>query len=286
MTLSELIQPVVEISKRAGDCILEVYNREQDIDVDYKADDSPLTEADLGAHKVIEAGLRALTPDIPVLSEESDEIPYSVRGQWTRYWLVDPLDGTKEFINRNDEFTVNIALIDNGVPVLGVVYVPVLKQLFTGVAGDGDGSGAYLTEGEGEPVAIRARPVPAKVSEETPLIVVGSRRHGADALKRCLTRMRQHIGPVEMTSMGSSLKICLVAAGKADIYPRLALTCEWDTAAAQAVVEASGAILVDTELKPLRYNQKEPMLNPFFYVIGDSSFAWSEILEPVKAPTS
>jgi 3'(2'), 5'-bisphosphate nucleotidase len=269
-----LLDQVVVIAKAAGEKILSVYNRAGDIDVMTKDDDSPLTEADLAANQCLVDGLSAISADIPVLTEESGLPDFSERQQWSRYWLVDPLDGTKEFINRNGEFTVNVALIEGGTPVLGVVYVPVLDTLYSGIAG----VGAWQSTGD-EAVEISVRTVASRTEQGLPVEVVGSRRHGAEAVDTLCAEIQKQLGPVENKSVGSSLKLCLVAAGQADLYPRLGLTSEWDTAAAQAVVEAAGGLVLDDQLQPLRYNQKESILNPYFYVVGDSLEVWGEILK-------
>lgn len=263
MTLQDLLAPVSAIAREAGAAILDVYRRE-DHGLQHKADASPLTEADLAAHELITAALRALTPELPVLSEESADVPWSVRRAWPRYWLVDPLDGTKEFINRNGEFTVNIALIDAGVPVLGVVYVPTLDVLY---------SGAHEIGAWKEAAAVRSalRTSPVEPGQKS-LRVVASRRHAGAELEAWLARMQQRFADLTLLSIGSSLKICLVAEGRADIYPRLAPTAEWDTAAAQAVLEAAGGILTDTAFAPYRYNRKDDLLNPHFFALGDRSF--------------
>ncbi len=267
---SELLAELTSIIRQAGDAIMEVYEADADIEIENKEDDSPVTRADYAAHHVIDAGLKALTPDWPVLSEEGGIPDYNERQQWQRYWLVDPLDGTKEFINRNGEFTVNIALIERGEPVLGLVYVPVKNVLYTGIAGEG-----AWREDAGELTAISARPL----QEGNELKVVGSRRHGAEALDALIERIRPRFSSVELVSMGSSLKICALAEGSADWYPRLALTSEWDTAAAHAVLNAAGGQLVDEKLEVLRYNTKEELLNPFFHAMGDPKFAWQELIE-------
>jgi 3'(2'), 5'-bisphosphate nucleotidase len=270
------VAKIIAISRKAGQQILEVY-RGDEIEIIQKADQSPLTQADTASHNVIVGELQQLTPAIPILSEESDELPYEIRRQWQTYWLVDPLDGTKEFISRNGEFTVNIALINFGIPVLGVVYVPVKDVLYVGVqkiTATGDGGYAFKQVADKPAEDIRVRPLDVGGT----LTVVASRRHGSEALQGALEKLRRSFASVETTSMGSSLKICLVAEGVADIYPRLAPTCEWDTASAQAVVEAAGGLIVDSEFNVLRYNSKEELLNPFFYVIGDRSYAWQESL--------
>jgi 3'(2'), 5'-bisphosphate nucleotidase len=248
-----LLDPVLEIADRAARAILDIY--ESDFAVELKDDRSPLTAADRAAHAVIIEGLAALQPALPILSEESAGSEIEGRRNWPRYWLVDPLDGTKEFIKRNGEFTVNIALIEGHEPVLGVVAAPVLGTAYAGTVG----SGAFRQSGRGrEPIEVR-RPA------AEPLRVVGSRSHAAPALAAFLDTL----GPHEMKPMGSSLKICLVAAGEADLYPRLGPTSEWDTAAAQAVLIAAGGSMMDLSGQPLTYNARESLLNPHFLAMGD-----------------
>lgn len=263
--LVNLLPEIVAIARDAGKAILEVYDGE--FDVETKGDGSPLTTADRRAHELIEARLKALTPELPVLSEESAEIPVEQRQQWRRYWLVDPLDGTKEFIKRNGEFTVNIALIEEGRPVLGVVYTPV-KDITHSAA---RGVGACRQEGDGAPVPIRVRPLDLEA-----VAMVASRSHAGDALKDFQRRLAEQAEKIETVGMGSSLKICLVAEGKADIYPRLGPTSEWDTAAAQCVLETAGGTMTDIDGRPLIYN-KESLLNPWFLAIADSRFPWAEM---------
>ena len=262
--LADLIQSVISIGRSAGREILEIYR--SDFDVEMKDDNSPLTAADRAAHQVIQTSLEKLTPDIPVWSEESATIAYAERAGWEEFWLVDPLDGTKEFIKRNGEFTVNIALIRKHEPVLGVVHVPVTGQDYYGYCG----GGAFLAEGgaAGKPISV-CRPA------QEPIRVVGSRSHAGAALEKYLNALGPHV----MVPMGSSLKLCLVAAGSADIYPRLGLTSEWDTAAAQAVVENAGGTVIDLEGQRLLYNTRPEVLNPFFLVFGDESMRWTDYLE-------
>jgi 3'(2'), 5'-bisphosphate nucleotidase len=266
------IEAVIALARAAGDAILEVYER-ADVGEQQKSDSSPLTEADLAAHRVLMAGLAKLTPEIPVLSEESVDPGWEVRANWKRYWLVDPLDGTKEFIKRNGEFTVNIALIDDGVPVLGVVSVPVREIVYAGVSG----KGAWRLDAEGCS-DISTRSMKGRGSQAVPVTVVASRSHGADTVAQWLDAIGRQVGQIETRNMGSSLKLCLVAEGSADIYPRLALTAEWDTAAAQAVVEAAGGVVLAADLSPLRYNTKADLLNPYFFVLGDQGYPWRELL--------
>ncbi len=257
------LDQLLEISRRAGEVILEVYAG--DFSIVEKADSSPLTQADLAAHHLICAALADIDPDTPVLSEESAEIPFSERRQWQEYWLVDPLDGTKEFVNRNGEFTVNIALILDHAPVMGMVHVPVSGKTYFGARG----IGAFCRDGQKDAKVISCRQPAAK-----PMVVVGSRSHANPDLEKRLDA----IGPYRLISMGSSLKFCLVAEGKADFYPRLGPTSEWDTAAAQAVVEAAGGQVTTLDGQALSYNTKESLLNPEFLVFGDSGRDWPGLM--------
>lgn len=260
------LQPVVEIAKQAGGKIMQIYASD-DVRVDQKQDNSPLTAADMAAHHAIVERLQKLSPDVPILSEESRQIPYQERSAWSLYWLVDPLDGTKEFINKNGEFTVNIALIQHGIPVLGVVHVPAQDRTYFAC----QGNGSFRQDADGEAQAIRVR---AHQPEKT--FVVGSRSHRGASLDAMLDKLADY----EMLAMGSSLKFCLVAEGKADIYPRLGPTSEWDTAAAQCVVEQAGGKVTDLSMQALRYNTKDSLLNPHFLVIADVHYDWSPYFEP------
>jgi len=261
--LAALLEPVLAIAVAAGDAIMEVY--QSDFAVSTKDDASPLTQADLRAHRTIIDGLARLTPDIPCLSEEDADISYETRSSWTRYWLIDPLDGTKEFIKRNGDFTVNIALIDRHEAVLGVVHVPVTGTSY--VAARGVGASVIR---DGVTTAIRTRATPPK-----PTLVV-TKSHRDAALDEFLARAPAH----EELSRGSSLKFCMVAEGLADFYPRTGPTSEWDTAAAQCLAEVAGAsVLRLPDWQPLRYNSKDSLLNPGFVVIGDPAYGWRERLE-------
>lgn len=255
-------QDIIDLAKRAGAAIMAIY--QQDFAVYEKQDESPLTEADLASHHCIVNGLKQLTPQIPVLSEESGADEHLDRMSWQRYWLIDPLDGTKEFIKKNGEFTVNIALIDQGKAVFGVVYAPALDVTYWG-----DADGAFKESG-GQVESIRVSEVPA---EGAVWRVVGSRSHQTDEFKAFV----KGLPDTEVVSMGSSLKLCLVAEGVADLYPRLGLTSEWDTAAAHAVVTAAGGqVLQYPELTPLLYNTRpDTLLNPFFIVCADKSDKWA-----------
>jgi 3'(2'), 5'-bisphosphate nucleotidase len=253
MNLKELIDPIANLAVDAGQAILEVYAT--DFDVQSKDDESPLTQADLASHRCIVAGLEALTPDIPIISEEEGLPAFEERGQWQRYWLIDPLDGTKEFVNRNGEFTVNIALIDSHRPIFGV-YIGC------------EGVGAELRDGDSR------HEIRVAETSGHPVRIVGSRSHRGSSLDAFLEK----VGESEMIPMGSSLKFCVVAEGRADIYPRLGPTSEWDTAAAQAVVEQAGGKVLELDGKPLSYNAKEEILNPWFVVVGAADKDWLALL--------
>jgi len=245
-----MLKQICQLAREAGDAIMQVYNGQAPLDVSHKSDDSPVTAADIAAHNVIAQGLSQLTPDIPLLSEE-DPAGWEVRQHWQRYWLVDPLDGTKEFLKRNGEFTVNIALIDKGVPVLGVVYAPAIGVMYSAAEGK-----AWKEEGgHQEQIQVRdARP---------PLVVI-SRSHASsdEELKEYLNQMGEH----QTTAIGSSLKFCLVAEGKAQLYPRFGPTNIWDTGAGHAVAIAAGAHVHDWKGKTLDYTPRESFLNPGFRV--------------------
>lgn len=268
-----LLEGVIEIARQAGHAIMTVYEQDEKIDVIRKLDDSPLTAADLAANQVIIDGLMRLAPTVPVLSEESEKLPFTERQKWDRYFLVDPLDGTKEFIKQNGEFTVNIALIDQGVSVLGVVYVPAQDVMYAGLQRM-DSAGIAFVERSGSRKAIQTRALQARLAAGEDLVVVTSRRRRSPAMEDCMARLAQGFPAITMRKMGSSLKLCLIAEGEADLYPGLAPTSEWDTAAAHAVVIAAGGEVVDVAFKPLRYNTRAELLNPYFYVLGDRTFDW------------
>ncbi len=268
--MKALLREIESIARRAGAAIMEVYESAGGVEVEYKDDNSPLTLADRRANSVIVAGLADLEPRLPFLSEESEQPGFDVRRQWRRYWLVDPLDGTREFVKRNGEFTVNIALVSDGVTELGVVHVPVSGVSYLG----GAGHGAFRQEAGAGPIPMQA----GETSENSPLRMVASRSHLDQHVKRVLRRLEAEFGSVEMVNMGSSLKICLLAEGKADIYPRLAPTFEWDTAAAHAVLAAAGGEVFDTNFRPLRYNKGEELRNPYFIAVADTKPDWQALL--------
>ena len=247
------VNKIINIAHEAGEKILQIYNKES-FDQQLKSDNSPLTEADIAAHNLIEKQLKLITPEIPVLSEESSSIPWQERKQWNYYWLIDPLDGTKEFIKKNGEFTVNIALIYQHNPIIGVVHAPVLGETWIGE----QGKPAKKIEKNSTRVIKVKQHKQGEVYK-----VVGSRSHAGDSLNEFLNELGKH----EIVLMGSSIKLCLVAEGRAHLYPRLGPTSEWDTAAAHAVVNAAGGEVVNSETKiPLKYNTKDSLRNPYFIV--------------------
>ncbi|MFY9941207.1 MAG: 3'(2'),5'-bisphosphate nucleotidase CysQ [Desulfobacterales bacterium] len=265
----EYLAEAIRAAAQAGRAILEVYHT--DFQVEDKADHTPLTLADKRSHQIISVALRPF--GLPLLSEEGRAISWQTRSGWDTLWIVDPLDGTKEFVKRNDEFTVNIALVENGAPVMGVIYVPVAGTLYFAQRD----LGAFKVTGfdcndarrvEAPVVLARllqdARRLPLAKRPGAVFTIAGSRSHGTGELARFVEDQRRGRGPVEFISAGSSLKFCLVAEGKADIYPRFGPTSEWDTAAGQAIVTASGGSVIDQETgRPLAYN-KQDLLNPWF----------------------
>ncbi|MEI2431107.1 3'(2'),5'-bisphosphate nucleotidase CysQ [Lysobacter yananisis] len=259
-----LVEGAIAIARVAAAAILDIYDGE--FAVERKADASPLTAADLAAHHAILAGLARLTPDIPVLSEESaDEVGVEQRRGWERLWLVDPLDGTREFVKRNGEFSVNLALIERGEPVFGVVLAPVGGALWHGARG----GHAYRRDGEQE------RRIQVQAPPAQPLRVAASRSHHSQRSDDFLARAhREAPGGIAMVSLGSSLKFCRIAEGSLDLYPRFGPTSEWDTAAGQCVLEAAGGELLDPQGRPFRYNQRDSLLNGDFIALGDASLPW------------
>ncbi|MEE4376260.1 MAG: 3'(2'),5'-bisphosphate nucleotidase CysQ [Candidatus Competibacteraceae bacterium] len=269
--LPSLVQPIREIALAAGREIMAIYRAE--FTVSEKEDRSPLTEADLVAHERILAELTALTPDIPVISEEAKTIPLSARRHWEWLWLVDPLDGTREFIKRNDEFSVNIALIHHHEPVLGLILMPVTGVCYFAHRQ----SGAFKQPLDHAPARIHTRRVNrAKVRVACSRAAYQGRR---------LQTYLQYLGEHHHLSVGSALKSCLVAEGKADLYPRFGPTCEWDTAAAQIIVEQAGGRLTDMHMQPMQYNARPTLINPDFFAFGDLKHDWSQYL-PDRKPGS
>jgi 3'(2'), 5'-bisphosphate nucleotidase len=251
------IQQVIDLAREAGKEIMTIYA--QEFSVQTKGDNSPLTQADKKSNAVIVSGLRRMYPEIPIISEETKLTSYEERKSWKTYWLVDPLDGTKEFIKKNGEFTVNIALMSHGQPVLGVVYAPAQNKMWYGMKE----SGSFIVHDDGTKTQLGKG---KNWRDLTKINVVASRSHLDENTMKFVEDLRKEGKEVDFVSSGSSLKFCLVAEGKADVYPRFAPTMEWDTAAGQAVVELAGGIVLNWETKKrLEYN-KENLLNPFFIV--------------------
>lgn len=269
----DFVKKVIGIAKDAGAAIMQVYST--DFSVVKKDDDSPLTHADLAAHHIIVSSLNGLTPHLPILSEESESIPYETRKNWPQYWLIDPLDGTREFVKRNGEFTVNIALINGNSTVLGVVYAPVIDVLYFA----SQGQGAYKQLSNEEESVIHTK----ELNPQQP-IIAGSRSHTDEKMQRFLQNIDRRLGEqysngkLELISMGSSLKICLVAEGIADIYPRLGATCEWDTAAAHCILMEAGGDIMDIAGHRLTYNTKHSLLNPSFFAQSGAKHHWASYL--------
>ncbi|HYN53198.1 MAG TPA: 3'(2'),5'-bisphosphate nucleotidase CysQ [Methylotenera sp.] len=268
----DFVKKVIGIAKAAGAAIMQVYST--DFSVVKKDDDSPLTHADLAAHHIIVSSLNELTPHLPILSEESESIPYETRKNWPQYWLIDPLDGTREFVKRNGEFTVNIALIIGNKPVLGIVYAPVIEVLYFA----SHGNGAYK-QLKNEAVSA----IHTKVLNPKQPIIAGSRSHTDEKMQRFIQNVnlrlieQYHEGKLELISLGSSLKICLVAEGIADVYPRLGTTCEWDTAAAHCVLTEAGGDIVDIVGLSLTYT-KSSLINPCFFAKSGAEHNWASYL--------
>jgi len=273
----QLMQDVVKLALLAGEATLPFWRA--DVAVSNKADDSPVTAADLAAHRVIADGLQALAPQIPVLSEEDCDIPLATRSGWQRWWLVDPLDGTKEFIAGSEEFTVNIALIENAEVVFGVVAMPTNGRCYFG----GREFGAWKTERNEEARPIQVRNAPPAQERFT---VVASRRHSSPEQEALLAGLGSAVGELELANIGSSLKFCLLAEGSADCYPRLAPTSQWDTAAAQGVLEGAGGEVIGLDGLPFRYPPRESLLNPFFLALPRAAEwrqAFVELASAIKA---
>jgi len=293
--MHRLTVPLLRLAVEAGGAIMEVYESD-DFETERKADNSPLTLADRRSHEKIDAGLQALAPTIPILSEEGHHSGWEERAAWDEFWLVDPLDGTKEFVKRNGEFTVNIALVQRGEPVLGIVYAPVRNEAWAGIAptAAGESPGAWkLTVAtpsdlpDGASIEALATPIRVRTRDENHISIIASRTHLNEATKAFIDRVTEGIPNVEIINVGSSLKLCYVAEGRADLYPRYAPTSEWDTAAGHAVVRAAGGEIYQAgpdadpfpaatgsgsthadpghTPTPLRYN-KQNLLNPWFVV--------------------
>jgi 3'(2'), 5'-bisphosphate nucleotidase len=274
--LQQWISPLLRLCRAAGELIRWHYNAPEAHAFEAKGDESPLTRADLASHAELQAGLSSLDPNLPILSEESVPADIAKRRQWQRYWLVDPLDGTREFLARTGEFTINIALIDSHRPVLGMLYLPLERVAYVGIPGllaqrySDAGDGTWTTS------ALTARSLPSG----QPMLVLASRRHSGSHLQACLQWLDEHWGPVSRCNMGSALKFSQMANGQGDFYPRFSPCCEWDTAAGQAVLEAAGGCVLDLAGAPLRYNCRDSLYSPPFYAIADSAhLLWQQLLQ-------
>ena len=263
MLINENLLKIVNISVDAGEVILNYYN--ENVDVIYKDDESPLTKADLASHKIITDSIKKITPDIPILSEE-EFIDWKIRKKWKKYWLIDPLDGTKEFIKKNDEFTVNIALIENNRPILGVIYTPALNELFYSIKNFG--SYKILTKKKLNTLK-EAKRISINKKKSNKIKIVGSRSHSNPILDKWVNK---NFNEFDILQKGSSLKFCLIAEGSADIYPRFGPTSEWDIAAGHIILEEAGGKLKSIDNKEILYNEKENILNPEFFAYSNIDF--------------
>lgn len=267
--LEDYRRPLLGLCRSAGDEIAEIYQNSATLEVEHKTDSSPITIADRRSHSILLAGLQQLVGDYPVLSEESTMPDWQQRARWQTYWLVDPLDGTKEFIGRTGEFTINIALISGNRPVLGMIYLPMERLAYFGASG-------AIAQRIGDNESIILEPRIANIEAE--LIAQTSRRHRGEQLDSCLQSLDRVFAGLSRQYVGSALKFCHLAEGRADIYPRFSPCSEWDTAAGQALLEAVGGQVVDMQFRPLQYNAQASTLNPYFYAMADGEFPWKAVL--------
>lgn len=279
--LNALIDPLLALCRAAGNAICEYYQAPGAQAFDTKGDDTPLTQADLAAHRILVEGLSALSPVLPVLSEESGEAEMAARREWSRYWLVDPLDGTKEFLARTGEFTINIALVHNHRPVLGLIYLPLDRRAYVGLPGH-----AALRYDAADETGWKSTPITSRpLDGGAPMVVLASRRHRGQRLGELLSFLEARHGPLERRNSGSALKFCQLAEGEGDVYPRFSRCCEWDTAAGQAVVEAAGGCVLGLDGEPLRYNCSDSLYSPNFVAIADPGHGlWGDLMAALGAP--
>ncbi|MCR9106577.1 MAG: 3'(2'),5'-bisphosphate nucleotidase CysQ [Gammaproteobacteria bacterium] len=278
--LSSLITPLLALCRDASAAICEHYDSSESGDFQAKGDDSPLTHADLDSDRILQQGLHRLTPMLPVLSEESSALDLEHRQEWLRYWLIDPLDGTREFLSRSGEFTINIALVDEHRPVLGLIHLPLTGQTYLGIPGQGAWLYGPGAKAQSSAVALATR----RLVAGEPLLVLSSKRHRGASLQGCLDWLTAHWGPIERINSGSALKFCQMAMGQGDLYPRYARCCEWDTAAGQALVEAAGGAVLGTDGLPLRYNTRDSLYSPSFHAIADPANAlWPRFMAAGEA---
>ncbi len=281
-SIADVIDILIDISESAGRLIMDVYERDSGFEVAEKKDSSPVTEADVRASEHIISLLNQHFPELPVISEEGTLPAFDERKHWSRYWLVDPLDGTKEFVHRNGDFTVNIALIDQGIAAFGVVHAPVHSATYVGCLshlnnGDKDKYAVAQKCANGLRRDIEVRKSKNNVETGKALIALASRSHLGQATVDYLDKVEKALAPVHREAVGSSLKFCQIAEGLADFYPRIGPTSEWDTAAGQAVLEAAGGKVIVRGGSPLRYNQKESFLNPDFFALADDEIDWPKL---------
>ncbi|MFT5592229.1 MAG: 3'(2'), 5'-bisphosphate nucleotidase [Oceanicoccus sp.] len=262
---------IIELARTAGAAILDIYNRSEYTIIE-KADDSPLTEADLAAHHIINDGLPTIL-DVPIISEEADIPEQTLRAHWKQFWLVDPLDGTKEFIDRHGEFTVNIALIENGEPVFGLIYAPVTDECFYG----GNGK-AFCKIGDGHAVRLHASNPNEQIGGLKQLRVFASKRHGTEALSRLCDRLEHRVASVQRIAVGSALKLAYLASGKGEVYPRFGNVSEWDIAAGHAILRCVGGDIVSLQYERIYYGHKPSMIVPGFFAVGQIDFDWRTLL--------
>ncbi len=268
-----MIAGLLNLCEEAGQAIMHIYHNAQSMQVQAKADRSPVTSADLAAHRLLVAGLGCLQPGVPVVSEEGSPTAYAQRRHWRRHWLVDPLDGTREFLARTGEFAISLALVEDQQPVLGVLYAPVSGNAYWG----GPALGAFARRA-GRTMPLQARTVESVQRSGRPLQALTSRHREDSRLADLLLHIGRHMGPVDYTPLGSALKFAALAAGEADFYPRLGPTCEWDTAAGQAILQAVGGAVVDLSGRPLSYNRGDNLQNPDFIAVADYA-AWRALLD-------
>lgn len=276
VSLEQLVEPLLGICRTAGEAICKLYSAPGAGRFQAKGDESPLTQADLASDQILQAGLAQLQPHFPVLSEESTAEQTSRRREWPSYWLVDPLDGTKEFLARTGEFTINIALIKEHRPVLGVLYVPLHNTAYVGIKGVLALRYQWLANGQCEVRELATAPL----REGAPLVLLASRRHCGKRLQGLLDWLDEHWGEVERRDSGSALKFCNLAEGEGDFYPRFSKCCEWDVAAGQAILEAVGGVVLGMDGQPLRYNLRDTLYSPPFYAIADAGHGfWEQLLQ-------
>jgi len=273
--LETLVSPLIELCSIAGEAICTHYHSAESGYYESKGDQSPLTRADLDSHAIILSGLEQMDEAIPILSEESTTIDFAQRSSWKKYWLVDPLDGTREFLDRTGEFTINIALVEHHRPVLGLLFLPLEKKAYVGIPGAGAQCYEFSSEDQWQARQLRTR----QLRSDEPLTILASHRHRGPRLGSVLEWLEDRRGPLKRMNSGSALKFCQLVEGTGDFYPRFSPCCEWDTAAGQALLEAAGGSLLGMDGEPVQYNRRKSLMSPDFFAIGDAEHAlWKELL--------